>query len=566
MGKGKFADTVKINVKSDGSVVCSLYVNDSKDRKEQFKNAARIKKASGSNGSGENGSKKNRTVTVSKSTKAKHKDKLTVESYLQANSWEYVLRVPVTSVDLANTWRNFKNRYGYKHKNHKLQYVMVKGDGELYGVISNAPVENGKIPLVNVEHSVVAAFDNSMIKKLTGLSLQYEYKGKEHSYVSSNGLKKKTFEFVNLDGIEYFSLPDDALVTQRQASLVFNGGTVEENLAAARRFIEEKKVLSSMEEEFNRYKLQIKMDIEKYVKYNNFKGIAASVAGSVDNLEITEPVLAMYDGKERNIVKAIYEGQVVFAEANYESLLDRFPVLYFIMNWKSGLIYYIGLAKEPLVRFCDHFGYNNYAYRDRDRFLKTAQEKGWDLKDFRMDFIPSAGFFAEDGLFIKSEMVTSYDLAAPDYVHSLNNRKKYTDKLAEGDEAVMQWWFYENEEFRSKYLYIGENGLPLYWLNEAAKNNAEIKAKEHMEKWGGKYPVEEAMRVLAGESEEARKAIWDINKMFVMMQCANVVRGNYDVDSPVFHEIVKRQAAFLQLGAVDMETFIARIKNMTTQL
>ena len=560
MEKYKYADTVKINVKPDGSVVCSLYVNDSKEKKEHFKNAARMKKAAGSNGN----SKKKRTVAVSKSTKAKHRDKLRVESYLQANSWEYVLRVPITSVDYSTTWKNFKNKYGYRHKESPLQYVMVKGDGELYGAISNAPVEGDKIPLVNVEHSIVSAFDKSLIKQMTALSLRYEYKGKEHSYVSSNGLNEKTFDFVTLSGIEYFSLPDNALVTQMQASLVFNGGTVEENLAAARRFIEEKKVLGSMEEEFSPHKYRMKSDIKKYVRYNNFKGIAASVAGSVDNLEITEPVLAMYDGKERNIVKAIYEGQVVFAEANYESLLDRFPVLYFIMNWKSGLIYYIGLAKEPLVRFCDHFGYNKYAYKDRDRFLKTAQEKGWDLKEFRMDFIPSAGFFAEDGLFIKSEMVTSYDLDSPEHVHSLNNRSKHTDKMAEGDEAVMQWWFYENEEFRSKYLYIGENGLPLYWKDEAAKNNAEIKAKEHLEHWSGKYPVEEAMRVLAGEKEEARKAIWDINKMFVMMQCANVVRGNYDVDSPVFHEIVKRQAAFLQLGAVDMETFIARIKNMTT--
>lgn len=560
MEKYKYADTVKINVKPDGSVVCSLYVNDSKEKKEHFKNAARMKKAAGSNGN----SNKKRTVAVSKSTKEKHRDKLRVESYLQANSWEYVLRVPITSVDYSTTWKNFKNKYGYRHKERPLQYVMVKGDGELYGAISNAPVEGDKIPLVNVEHSIVSAFDKSLIKQMTALSLRYEYKGKEHSYVSSNGLNEKTFEFVDLGGIEYFPLPDDALVTQMQASLVFNGGTVEENLAAARRFIEAKKVLGSMEEEFSYHKYRMKSDITKYVRYNNFKGIAASVAGSVDDLEITEPVLAMYDGKERTIVKAIYEGQVVFAEANYESLLDRFPVLYFIMNWKSGLIYYIGLAKEPLVRFCDHFGYNYYAYKDRDRFLKTAQEKGWDLKEFRMDFIPSAGFFAEDGLFIKSEMVTSYDLDSPEYVHSLNKRSKHTDKMAEGDEAVMQWWFYENEEFRSKYLYIGENGLPLYWKDEAAKNNAEIKAKEHLEHWSGKYPVEEAMRVLAGEKEEARKAIWDINKMFVMMQCANVVRGNYDVDSPVFHEIVKRQAAFLQLGAVDMETFIARIKNMTT--
>ena len=561
MEKYKYADTAKINVKPDGSVVCSLYVNDSKEKKEYFKNAARMKKAAGSNGN----SKKKRTVTVSKSTKAKHRDKLKVESYLQANSWEYVLRVPITSVDHQTTWTKFKQRYNYKHKDHPLQYVMVKGDGELYGVISNAPVEGENIPLVNVEHSVVSAFDNSMIKQMTALSLQYKYKGKEHSYVSSNGLKEKTFEFVNLGGIEYFSLPDNALVTQMQASLVFNGGTVEENLAAARRFIEEKKV-EKITVDYYTYRLQ--SEIENMLKHNNFKGIAASVSGNIDDLEITEPVKKLYDGKERTIVEAKYKNQVVFRMANYETILDRHPMQYIIWNWKTGMIYYVGLAKEPLCRYCDHFGYNNYPEQLRDRFLKTAQKNGWNLQeDFRIAFIPSAGFIGDDNSFVKGEMFTSYNIDAPEDVQLMvsRDRKKHTDKFAEGDEAVLQWDFYANDEFRKKHLYIAENGLPLYWVDEAAKNNAERLAKARLEDWNGKSPIEEAMRQLAGENQLADKVFWPVKKVFFMMHCRNVMMGIYDIDSPVFHEIVKKQADFLRIQGFDIGSFIATVKKMVTQ-
>lgn len=364
MEKYKYADTAKINVKPDGSVVCSLYVNDSKEKKEYFKNAARMKKAAGSNGN----SKKKRTVTVSKSTKAKHKDKLKVESYLQANSWEYVLRVPITSVDHQTTWTKFKQRYNYKHKDHPLQYVMVKGDGELYGVISNAPVEGENIPLVNVEHSVVSAYDKSVIKQLTGLSLQYKYKGKEHSYTSSNGLKEKTFEFVNLGGIEYFALPDDALVTQMQASLVFNGGTVEENLAAARRFIKEKRV-DRVEKESEKKAMRNFLESgfnKQYPELKNNIDMVIFDKGYIENPEKIKLNYRVEDGFE--IVTACYNGYEILEQVKavgkkrkrhaytYPHTQYNFPYVYFIVSLENGMVYYVGQTGEPLKRYCQHFG------------------------------------------------------------------------------------------------------------------------------------------------------------------------------------------------------------------
>lgn len=381
MEKYKYADTAKINVKPDGSVVCSLYVNDSKEKKEYFKNAARMKKVAGSNGN----SKKKRTVTVSKSTKARHKDKLKVESYLQANSWEYVLRVPVTSVDHATTWRKFMQRYNYRHKDHPLQYVMVKGDGELYGVISNAPVEGENIPLVNVEHSIVSAFDNSMIKQMTALSLQYEYKGNEKSFVSSNGLKKKSFEFVNLGGFEMFSLPDDALVTQMQASLVFNGGTVEENLAAARRFIKEKRV--------------DRVSIDEAKKYNNAEDLAADSVAMTGLLnEFKERVFAAsnndyiknvgvyganssefeyghsVNANTNSIRFAAMKSGTIMLSARWlveskkwdELRRNIFPTVYYWQNIETRELIYVGLSATPITRHTDHLARNNYENRKAD--------------------------------------------------------------------------------------------------------------------------------------------------------------------------------------------------------
>ena len=579
MEKYKYADTAKINVKPDGSVVCSLYVNDSKEKKEYFKNAARMKKAAGSNGN----SKKKRTVAVSKSTKAKHRDKLRVESYLQANNWEYVLRVPITSVDYSTTWKNFKDKYGYRHKERPLQYVMVKGDGELYGAISNAPVDGDKIPLVNVEHSIVSAFDKSLIKQITALSLRYEYKGKEHSYVSSNGLNEKSFEFVNLAGIEYFSLPNNALVTQMQASLVFNGGTVEENLAAARRFIEEKKVENVAEE--NKWKKHVLDELKSKLPHcNRFKIVAPSVAGGFDNLDISEPEEIMFEGKMRTLIDAKYKGQIVYREIGGESMMDRRPAMYFIFHRTTGKIYYVGLAKEPLNRYCDHFGKNIHRYKGQDSntsdFYRYIKANGLSFDDFSIGFIPcGTGFaFPDSGLWAKTGLISSYNEDAPEDI-ALWSAKKYkgdhTDKLAEGDEAFLQCVYYEAYKRNEIDLFIAENGLPLYWRNEAKKREVEKLAKDSW--WTvcaplkkGERPFYYDVQPLLEEikwrfniKENHNDVVWDLERMLYEVHCENVEHGYYAPKSPVFREIVKKQADFLGLKNIDLDTFIADVDAWT---
>ena len=439
MEKYKYADTAKINVKPDGSVVCSLYVNDSKEKKEYFKNAARMKKAAGSNGN----SKKKRTVTVSKSTKAKHRDKLKVESYLQANSWEYVLRVPITSVDHQTTWTKFKQRYNYKHKDHPLQYVMVKGDGELYGAISNAPVENGKIPLVNVEHSIVSAYDKSVIKQLTGLSLQYKYKGKEHSYTSSNGLKEKTFEFVNLGGIEYFSLPDDALVTQMQASLVFNGGTVEENLEAARRFIEEKRVKEVARDFAGTAKTNIYKEHGEWFPY---------LIGNVlpmEKLVYNVPVVKKYNGQQIEFNAIQYDGKVVFAQTQKGDYIQfLLPCVYFIIHNDTGLIYYIGSTRTPIHRYCNHFGINTYygvsdkgkPYKNSSGFYEYVIRHGLDFGDFRMLYMPMTYWEMDSLSGVKTKMsycpFFEYDLETGKRDEQLRMAEAYLHEIFKNSEHV----------------------------------------------------------------------------------------------------------------------------------
>ena len=563
-----FVNMARGDLKPDGAVVGSFYYDDSTNKKEYLKNAARMKKAAGSSADGEKPSRKKRTVKVSKSVKKKYRDKNRVEGYLQYNSWEYVLRVPITSVDHQTTWTKFKQRYNYKHKDHPLQYVMVKGDGELYGAISNAPVEGDKIPLVNVEHSVVSAFDNSMIKQMTALALQYEYKGKEHSYTSANGLNKKKFKYIELGNVWEVKAPEGALKTKGQFSTTFSSGTPEENMSRFKQYADavsrgdEERAEQIMENESVRK--QLIADIEKMLKYNNFRGIAASVAGGTENLEITEPVTIMYEGKNRIVVGAKYKGQTVFAKADFETILDRVPMLYIIMNWKTGLVYYVGLSKEPLIRFCDHFGYNHYPPSNRDRFFRTAQEKGWDLNEFRMVFVPSAGFFDDEGKFVKSELQSSYNVDSPENLQYLSYKGAYVDKLARGDEAVLQWLFYENEDFRTKYLYIAENGLPFYWANKDAKDEAERLAKEHLKRWE-EYPIEKTMKLLAGENEDAKKVFWKVPKVFFMLHCRNVMLGVYDVDSPVFHEIVQKQADFLHLQGFNADLFIENVKKQITQ-
>ena len=87
-----FVNMARGDLKPDGAVVGSFYYDDSTNKKEYLKNAARMKKAAGSSADGEKPSRKKRTVKVSKSVKKKYRDKNRVEGYLQYNSWELLQR------------------------------------------------------------------------------------------------------------------------------------------------------------------------------------------------------------------------------------------------------------------------------------------------------------------------------------------------------------------------------------------------------------------------------------------------------------------------------------------
>lgn len=470
MEKGKYANTVRINALQDGRVVLSLYVNDSKDNKEYFKAAARVRTAAAK------GSKR-RKVTVTKTEKTKHREKRMISSYLEANQWEYVLSVPAGGKDCAAVWKKFKNKYGYRYKERPLQYLMIKQPDGLYGVISNAAVEGEKIPLIDVEHMVVGAFDVSMIDSLSKMSLRYECKGKEKSYVSSQHLNKKRYEFVNLDGIEYFELPDNAIVTKGQASLVFNGGTAEENMAAARRFMAEKKV-ENVAEEHKKFDNVAELTADAEAMKDLQKSFESQVDKATNNDFIKNVGVYGFGSSEFEykhsvnqhtnsiIFAAMQNGTVVWCadwlvkEKKWSELKrwNVFPTVYYWQNIETGELIYVGLSATPLTRHTDHLARNGYSEENRredgvyDRYMQCEGVTADKLKAL---YLPVGWYKEKTEYTHEKEIKTLFDGQSPKIPYiTLNDYNEFEKAEARLQRKLIHGW--KKGVVRTD-IFLGEN-------------------------------------------------------------------------------------------------------------
>ena len=396
MAKVRYANTVRIDRKPDGSRVVCLYVNESKEYFNKAVARARTARITATR----------RKVKISKTDKERHREKNKISGYLEANQWEYVLRVPVPNNNHAAVWRSFTEKYRYRHKYAPLQYLMIKSAGELYGVISNAPVEDGKIPMVDIEHEVLGVFNVSMIGAMERMTLQYNRTGTDKAYMNSKGLNKKTYEYINLDNIEEFELPDDALLTVGQASIVFDGGTAEENEKAVQQFLSEKKVQKvakkyddvkelvkdkeAMTELYFEFRKKVSAAMQNdYVKNVGVYGLDSDeieYRPALHEIE-TEQLDKYVNANENSITFAVMlNGTVIwsafwFAETKKfeEMRWNTVPTVYFWENIKTHDVIYVGQSKTPIQRHVQHLGRNNHSNDDMMKDKVYAYMKNNDV-------------------------------------------------------------------------------------------------------------------------------------------------------------------------------------------
>lgn len=427
MAKVRYANTARINRKPDGSIVVSLYVNESKEYFNKAVARARTARTTATR----------RKVKISKTDKERHREKIKISGYLEANQWEYVLRVPVPNNNHAAVWRSFTEKYRYRHKYAPLQYLMIKGAGELYGVISNAPVEDGKIPMVDIEHEVLGVFNVSMIGAMERMTLQYNRTGTDKAYMNSKGLNKKTYDYINLDNIEQFELPDDALLTVGQASIVFDGGTAEENEKAVQQFLSEKKVQklsSGLAKKYNDVKELVKdKDAMKELYFEFRKNVSVAMKNDyvknvgvydTDNSKF-EYIPTMDDIENNNIQIDVSSNSIMFkvekdntivwsarwlvGEKNWDELRwNTFPVVYYWYNVETGELIYVGRSITPITRHTDHFARNKYKNRNEDGvYDRYIEKKGVSADKLKALYLP-VGYYIEPNEYTNSKGESSF--------------------------------------------------------------------------------------------------------------------------------------------------------------
>lgn len=429
-----------------------------------------------------------------------------LKSKMYANEWEYTIVLSQCKKhDPASQWDNFKRQFaGIKY----LAIPVKKQEGFIIAaVVSGAAkekMENAKNCLC-----MVYPFESGHREKLIDILQNVDGK----SYFCSRGLAETPKR-------EYtWKLQTDQWDSVRGYCAVANFSTMEE----AEYFLREGKRMESKQLKAFRESTEETKDIIQKKGVYRYDQIPLYLSGK---LFYEEREIEIEDGWAKVLIARDESGYIVWSKINNGGfyMYDSIPCVYFISkkmtkeqieNEEKPVIYYVGQTKNPIGRYCNHFGLNPYLdQKNGTQFYKFITNNGLSFDDYDITFITIRAFMNELG--------DIYEFTSPyknDFFESqeqIGGKKLYDTEMVE---AQIQQLFLDME--KDGVLKIYRNGAYPIFLSKKGglHKKKDDKLIEYKEEYGSLAPIYYSLRqnaltlseLLAVIREKERKQAFERN-------------------------------------------------------
>lgn len=402
-----------------------------------------------------------------------------LKSKMYANEWEYTIVLSQCKKhDPASQWDNFKRQFaGIKY----LAIPVKKQEGFIIAAVvsrvAKEKMENAKNCLC-----MVYPFESGHREKLIDILQNVDGK----SYFCSRGLAETPKR-------EYaWKLQTDQWDSVRGYCAVANFSTMEE----AEYFLREGKRMAV--DEFERFKKKVLNPTKVYKNISLYLSIdKTKIQFSRDRVK--NP---FGNGGAEVFCAETPSGYLLKQTVNGEDFdFNTFPCLYIITEKETAEVYYSGLSYEPIKRYCDHFGLNEYKppLKNGSQFYNYVQDNNRDFSEFDIVFIPMDKYVTQIGE-VKNYCPVRHKnyKVDPEVKENSNNLEL---ELAEaylhsllldmGDKGIIKVFKY--------------NGYPLF-AGPDPHNTRENRVKAYKEKYPTEDPVYTCLK-------RAEKEYWSLEKL-----------------------------------------------------
>lgn len=413
-----------------------------------------------------------------------NRNKEGVYKYLMANPWEYtVFFYDITKKDFGVFSGAVREKC--RTKGYKPQYIHVpidvKGGFVVVSVVSGVPVE--LLQALDFCKCHILPYGSHHAKTIRE---QIQYRRDERGFIHSQKLREPEVIIIkkprcregdittDLYAVSTFSSTESAI---HYAETGERMGRTEESFDA---FKSKTETLMKKEQWFKYIPLNMFFDkhdrnVQKtmqniYFYESRTDDRDITIAGRTEKTKDT--VLLASDKESGYILRELVNGE--------DYVFDTFQTVYIISRKADNMVFYVGVAYDPLNRYCDHFGINDFnkdapnelealigwgvgtygkgkknEKENTSPFYKLVIEKNWNFDDFYITFVLLDKYF--DG-----EKWASYVPMQRSKHKPSDEDSKYI-REAERAEAMLQTYFLEMDAmgFEGFKVYKKEDGTTL---------------------------------------------------------------------------------------------------------
>lgn len=431
------------------------------------------------------------------------KNKEELYGYLTANQWEYKVCFYDVKKPTAATLSDAIRQY-CKNKGHKLKYVYIPVDsGETFyfvGAVSGVPVDVLQgMDFCKCRFTPFISEGSQDAKELREI---LQYRQGKRGFLPSQNLNEPTETIIKNPKCYQGDITTDLYAVSTFESLdkamqfIETGERMGKEIETFEVFEDKIKSLMKKEQWFKCIPLNLVykkygMNIDEAMNNISRESWAApereiEVAGRTQKTKYE--IFTAFDKESGYILRQLIN--------NEDFYYDTFPVLYIIQRKSDKMIFYAGVSFEPLNRYCDHFGINDFnknsnwlgedwgSYwnekeeKNTSEFYRLVKEKGWDFNDFEITFVLLDKWF--DGENWREYVPMLRKSHKPD-----EDKSKYI-REAERAEAMLQTYFLEMDSMGFK-VYKKDDGTTLLENGQLNYEKTMTIREEYMKKYKEMY-------------------------------------------------------------------------------